>query len=200
MEIYKNLSLEDMDGEVWKDIPGYEGYYQVSNMGRVKSLDRKIKRINGTIQHRKGVILKQCIHKTGYLIAVLCKNRHNKTIRVHRIVAKSFVNNPYNKKEVNHKNENIIDNRVENLEWTTPKENSNYGTRNKRISLANTNGKCSKPVLQYDLDSNLIKEWESMAECRRKGYSQGNISACCRGERKTHKGYIWKFKEENNDK
>lgn len=97
--------------------------------------------------------------------------------------------NPDNLREVNHKDEDKLNNRVDNLQWCSRSYNINYGVRNERVSK-----KLSKPVLQYDLDGNLIKEWPSAAEAGRNGFNHNHISECCRGKLKSHKGYIWKYK------
>ena len=177
-----------MKKEYWKPIKGYEGLYQVSNFGRVKSL-----------KFGKERILKQSKDKkTGHLHVVLCKNGIVKTYYVHRLVAEAFIDNTDNLHCVNHKDENPQNNVVSNLEWCDAKYNCNYGTRNKRISEKMTNGKLSKPVLQYTLDGELVKEWSSTHECGRNGYNRGNVSACCLGYLKFYKGYIWRYKKDQD--
>lgn len=120
--------------EVWKDIPGFENLYQVSNFGNVKVLDRicnsAIKNNNKVL--RKGKILKQ-YNKRGYLQVSLSKNNKRYYFSVHRLVAMTFIPNPNNLPQINHKDENTLNNCIENLEWCTPKYNCNYGTRNSRI-------------------------------------------------------------------
>ena len=170
--------------EIWKDYKDYEGLYQASNLGRLRSLDRWVSK-NGSMQFIKGRILKLLNHNAGYLSVNLWKNNKVKTYLVHRIIAEVFLPNPNNYKEVNHKDEDKTNNNVNNLEWCDAKYNSNYGTRNERLS---------KSVLQYDLEGNFIKEWKSTMECCRNGYNQGAVAACCQGKRKTHKGFIWKYK------
>ena len=167
--------------ESWKDKKDYEGIYQVSNCGRVKS-----------IKFGKERILKLTKDKDGYLIVNLYKNNKSKTFKVHRLVAEAFLPNPDNLPLINHKDEDKSNNIVSNLEWCDVKYNTNYGTRNKRIGKSNTNGKRSKPVLQYTLDGKFVREWESYRECKRNGFN--HVSECCRGKRKSCGGYIWRYK------
>lgn len=173
-----------MKKEYWKPVVGYEGHYQVSNFGRVKS-----------IKFGKERILKQHINiKGGYYYVCLLKNGKHKNYYVHRLVAQAFLPNPYKLPQVNHKDENKTNNNVDNLEWCTNEYNHNYGTINERISQSQ-----SKPVLQYDLNGNLIKEWKSINECGRNGFNQGDICKCCNGKRKTAKGFIWVYKNEEDN-
>ena len=123
----------------------------------------------------------------GYLRVM----RNRKSYLVHRLVAELFLPNPDNLPQVNHKSEVKTQNSVGNLEWCDAKYNNSYGTRNERMSEAK-----SKPVLQFDKEDNFIKEWSSTQECGRNGFHQGTVASCCRGERKTHKGYIWKYKKD----
>lgn len=110
--------------EIWVDIRGYEGFYQISNLGRVKSLDREIVRVDGKKKIFKGKILNQQIRK-GYYTVYLSKNGKAKTVRVHRLIAMAFIPNPENKPHIDHINTITTDNRIENLRWVTPKENRN---------------------------------------------------------------------------
>ena len=184
-----------VNGEPWEN-------YQVSNFGKILSLNygrtgkSKLRRLNKT--------------KTGYLQVRLSKNGKKDTFYVHRIVAETFLPNPENLPQVNHKIEGdkgktinmvifnedgTINKEKSTIEWVTPKENNNYATRNERagkaISKANTNGKKSKKVLQFTLDGEFIREYPSEAECERNGFCQGHVSRYCRGERKSHKGFKW---------
>jgi len=175
--------------EQWKDIFGYEELYQVSNYGRVRSLPR-----NGTVNEIKILKLQKDID--GYLRVFLYKNRKAKPHKVHRLVAYAFIpNDNIFKTEINHLNEDKIDNRVENLEWCTRKENANYGTRTERSTKANMNHpKKSKQVNQYSLDGNFIRSFPSTKEIERQlGFFQESISACCLGKIKTSHGFLWKY-------
>lgn len=126
--------------EVWKDISGYEGIYQVSNLGRVKSLDREISHLNrwGSMQSQKirGRILTAKASHDNYMDVVLCKGGRSETKLVHRLVAIAFIPNPDNLPQVNHKDENPRNNAVTNLEWCTAEYNSNYGNRNAKLSCS----------------------------------------------------------------
>jgi len=119
--------------EIWKDIKGYESLYQVSNLGRVKSLARKVIKIN-CVSFKKERILKQQTDRYGYKKVILQRNYQIKTFSIHRLVAEAFLENPYNLPQINHKDENKENNCVLNLEYCDSKYNNNYGTRNKRVS------------------------------------------------------------------
>ena len=178
--------------ELWKDIKSFEGLYQVSTLGRVRRLDKyidvKISNVDKVL--KRGKILKPAYNKYGYLTVNLYKNGKEANFFVHRLVARAFIPNPENKPEVNHKDEVKSNNYRTNLEWMTTKENINYGTHTKRSAE-----KQSKKVYQYDLHGNLIKEWSSVAEAGRNGFDNANISKCCLGKRKFHKGFIWSYEE-----
>ena len=174
-----------MTEEVWRDVKGYEGFYQVSNMGRVKSLGRK-DRFGRVIKER---ILEPAVTHNGYLRVGLHVDGKRKMLRVHRLVCEAFHENPDNKSEVNHVNENKTDNRACNLEWSTRTENCNHGSRNERVAKA-----LSKPIGQFSLDGKLIKVWQSACEARRQtGFDQGYVGAVARGKFKQAYGYIWKY-------
>lgn len=180
--------------EEWRPIKGYEGLYEVSNFGRVKSLQRNSKGKNNSIRILKEKIIKPSKNKEGYLVVCLCNNGKLKIKRVHRLVAETFIPNPYGYKEVNHKGENPSKNYVWQLEWCDSKYNSNYGTRNIRIGRNNINGKCSKPVLQYLLNEELVNTFPSIKEVERLlGFSNAHIIECCKGKRKSAYGYIWRY-------
>lgn len=184
--------------EVWKDIYGYEGLYQVSNYGRVKSVEKIVKGKSGSERLLKEMILKQREDKGGYLIVSLCKEGKVKLHKVHRLVAKAFIPNLENKPTVDHINGNKKFNVVWNLRWATYKEQQNFEDQDvkERQTKALTNHKAfSKAVLQIDKDTNeVIKEFPSLSQVYREtGFAQGNISKCCNGKYKQMYGYIWKY-------
>lgn len=183
-----------MDEEIWKDVEGYEGYYQVSSLGRVRSVDREIVYSNGKVHLFKGRILIARQDKDGYLSVILSKNNKIKGYRVHRLVAQAFIPNPDNLPCVNHKDETPFHNNVDNLEWCTIRYNTNYGSGIERAKEKLINHpKKSKIVYQYDLNGNLISIYPSTHECGRLGFNRGHVGECCNGKEKTHKGYIWRY-------
>lgn len=163
--------------EFWKDIEGYEGLYQVSNKGRIKSL----KRIIDTTKYKKIVgesIKKQFLGTNGYMMTVLSKNGRKSPKMIHRLVANAFIPNPQNLPQVNHKDENKLNNNADNLEWCSRKYNCQYGTRNKRVG-----DKQSKTVYMYDLSNNLLDTFTSTVEASKKlGLTQSAISYNCKNE------------------
>ena len=175
MEKYNNL-----ENEIWKDVEGYEGFYQVSNKGRVKSLDRISINKNGLKCHFKERILNPRLNSGGYREVPLCKNGTQHSARVHRLVAKAFIPNPDNLPFINHKDENKENNCVENLEWCTPEYNVNYSQ--------------AIPISEFDLDGNWIKNWPSIVVAEREiPISSADLCSCCKGLRYTAKGRIWRY-------
>lgn len=169
--------------EQWKDIPGFEGWYQASNQGRIRSVNRLINyKKQGCIYLTKGKILSPKTTKTGYLEVVLVKNgvRYNRT--VHRLVAITFIDNPNDYPVINHINEIKTDNRVENLEWCTVRQNTEAYTTQRNV------------VYQYDLQGNLVKVWNSITRAAESiGTDKTGIQHCCSGKLKTFKNYIWTY-------
>lgn len=161
--------------EEWKDIKSYEGLYQISNLGRVKSLNYNKTNTISVLKPGK------C---RGYLQVSLCKNGEHKYFKVHRLVAQAFIPNPNNYKEVNHKDEDKTNNRVDNLEWCTSKYNSNYGTRNKRASEKRKGSK--NPKAHRVQCSTTGKKFNCIKEATEYYLiNSSSISACCRGKRKS---------------
>ena len=178
-----------MKNEEWLDVKGYEGLYQVSSDGRVKSLERTFIDKIGRERYVKERILKPAIDRYGYLLVSLYAGGKQKNHTVHRLVCEAFHENPDNKPQVNHINEIKTDNRASNLEWATARENSNFGTRTERLGKAQ-----SKPVAQYAQDGELIKIWPSAREVERQtGFRHGYICNSANGKRKQAYGFIWKY-------
>lgn len=173
--------------EEWRYIPGFEGLYKVSNKGEVKSLN-----YNHTGKEK---ILKPIKDSKGYFIVNLYKENKMKSMKLHRLVAEAFLTNPLNLPQINHKNEIKEDNRVENLEYCDSRYNTNFGTRNERVSKANINNpKCSKKVLC--IESGVI--YPSTKEIQRQlGFSHSQISCCCNKKYgyKTVKGFHFEWAE-----
>ncbi len=203
--------------EIWKDIEGYEGLYQVSTLASVKRLQSHI--------HAEPYVLKQRIGYTGYYEVVLSKNGKTKNHKVHRLVAQAFVPNPLCLPQVSHLDETRTNNLPENLTWATNVENCRMPLRRVRCANAMLGKKMSeetkakmrasygkqreyfkdrksgdyvvaRKVLQYAKDGSLIKEFASLTDAQKEtGVWYTHISACCFHKRKSAGGYIWKFKE-----
>lgn len=171
--------------EVWKDIKGYEGLYQVSNMGRVKSLGR----VDGS-NHRLYEKILKLKKRNNYLGIDLHKNGELRTYSVHRLVAQAFIPNPNNLPQVNHIDENKINNQIDNLEWCTVLYNNTYGTRMER-QIASKN----IPIYGFTNNPYYRKIWFSSIS-QAKDFINGDqtgISHVLRGRYKTHKGWSFKY-------
>ena len=181
--------------EIWKDVKGYEGLYQCSNLGRIKSLDREITvtRKNTFTKLLKGGIRTQQ-NRTGYKAITLFKDGKRATYYVHRLVAETFIPNPMNLPMVNHIDEIRTNNCVFNLEWCTHQENLTHGTANER-----KNRKLSTPIIGIHISTGKKITFPSMMEAGRNGFHQSEISLCCNGKKDQHKNYKWNFKTERGD-
>lgn len=179
--------------EIWKNIDDYNGLYQVSNLGNVLSINW-----NNTNSTK---LLTPYIHG-GYLRVGIRTNKCLKNYMIHRLVAKAFIPNPLNKPQINHIDGNKLNNRVDNLEWVTAQENTQHAIKH---NLRPSNVICirkkgmdnllSKPILQFTKNNEFIKEWSCAFEVASiLGYNISSIRRCCRQERKTYKGYIWRYK------
>lgn len=193
--------------EIWKDISGYEGYYQVSNLGRVKSFVRHSK--------ENGHILVACAGKARYNSVALNKNGIRKTAKVHRLVAKAFIPNPMGYSCVNHKDENPFNNRADNLEWCTQEHNLNYGTARERIAdkLLSDRYKSDymKPIYAFLPTGEFVGKFDNIWDAaeyvrENKLYSLGHgfvkravrgcINQCCLGIVSTSYKLVWKYEKD----
>ena len=158
-----------------KDVVGYEGLYAVTSCGKVWSYKRK-------------KFLEPKDNGKGYLYVTLCKDGQKKMYRVHRLVAEAYIPNPENLPQINHKDENKTNNCLQNLEWCDSKYNNNYGTRNEKVSNSH-----KIPIIQYSLDGEFIREWQSATDV---GIEvQSHICDCAKGRKKSAYGYLWKYKD-----
>lgn len=152
--------------EIWKPIKNYENLYEASNQGRIRNANTKR-------------ILKQMISRIGYALVSLSKKSEYKSFLVHRLVAQTFLDIKSNCYEINHKDENKLNNSIDNLEYCDRQYNVDYSL--------------SKQIDQYTKSGEFVKTWKSSADAGRNGYTQPNVIACCKGRLKTHKGFIWKY-------
>jgi hypothetical protein len=159
----------------WRDIPGYEGLYLVSDCGEVVGLSRGLQR--------------PAVDSYGYFRTALCKNGELKSFYVHRLVAMAFIQNPDNKPTVNHKNEDKTDNRVANLEWADVAAQNRHGTR-----MARANASRKIPVEQIDVSGNVVRRWPGTVDAVRElGLQKSSIRKCCKGQQKSCGGFIWRY-------
>ena len=173
--------------EIWLPIENYEHLYEVSNLGRVRRLESFVTGKNGVTRKVSGKILKPGTHRNGYLFVTLSKNGIHRHFLLHRLVSTAFLPNPDKKPQVNHKDEDKLNNSVENLEWCTAQENNNYGTKIKR-----TAEKLSKPVLCVELN----RIFPSLSEAAEQlGLTRTNLSCVLAGRYKTAGGYHWEYAE-----
>jgi hypothetical protein len=207
-EFIESISLPN---EEWRDVVGYEGYYMVSNMGRIATLSHTVDFISiyDGVEVKKTFKAKQCLRKLhqgkhGYMECTLRDSKRTKLMKVHRIVAEAFIPNPQSLPSVNHKDEDKTNNKVENLEWCTCLYNANYGTRNKRLktslSNAHKNGLYEntykvgrKPIVGISLLDGTTIKFERSVDLHEQGFERHLVSKCCRNLRKDYKGYKWMF-------
>ena len=177
--------------EIWKDIPNYEGYYQISNLGNIKSLKRKVKQFNGYQIIEKEIderMLKTSKQNNGYILVRLSKNGKAKTYSVHRLVIRTFIGESC--LQVDHKNGKKSNNELNNLEYVTSFENMRRAFRNNLVTLK------KNEINQYDLNGNFIKTWYNAGFIERElNLDHSNIIKCCKGKRNNCGGYIWKYNQ-----
>lgn len=185
--------------ENWKDIKGYEGFYQVSDCGRVRSLERDVFSPNGTVnRHIEEKILVPVLNNKGYSLVNLFKNGKGKLMLVHRLVAMAFIPNPENKSQINHRDEVKTNNVVENLEWCSAQENINYGTRTARAvqncrSFKLENNPRARAVFCVELNKTF--------DCAKRveeelGIWGSAICQACKGKIKTAGGFHWRYADD----
>ena len=188
-----------MENEIWKDIEGFEGYYQVSNLGNIKSLNY------GNHGYEQNLVPK--INNKGYKWVELVKGKKKKCLLIHRLVAIAFIDNPENFKVVNHIDENPLNCVADNLEWCTIGYNTRYSIERHKDRYK----KYTEPpkvkkfkhyktiyINQLTLDGEFIREWSSFVELKKKmNYHNTSIKECCEGKRKTAYGYKWEFADKN---
>lgn len=193
-----------MEEEIWRDIPGYEGRYMASTFGRIRSLDMVIPTKGGSSRVSKGRLLKNYITKDYYSVRLYNGNeKKGNAYHVHTLVAITFIPRIDGCDQINHKDENKLNNRVENLEWCTSSYNLNYGTRVSRITKTRTRlGRVNAelPVRQYDNSGAFVKEYISISEASRQtGINLSKICNVCCGKRNLAGGFGWRYASENLD-
>lgn len=187
--IYHRVDL-DTDKEIWKDVIGQEGFYQVSNLGRIRSLPMKLKGRNNTFRVKPGIVLNQSDDKDGYLRVAL----RGITTKSHRLVAIHFIDNSNNLPEINHKDLNKQNNCHCNLEWSSRRDNFDHSKVNNKQVTSETSV-CSIKVLQLDKNDNILNEFNSFREAEKvTGISNATISKVANGIGNTAGGYKWKLK------
>jgi sulfate adenylyltransferase subunit 1 (EFTu-like GTPase family) len=179
--------------EIWKDVLGYEGFYQVSNLGNVKSCERIVKHFRGGNRILKEKLKSLTKDKDGYLRVCLCKYGKEKLISVHRLVCMSFIENPENKNQVNHINGIKYDNKINNLEWSTSHENMQHAYRTGLQKPVINN---EKPVLMYSKNTNeLIGSFISIAKASKHiNCATSDICNVLKNRQKSVKGYYFQYK------
>lgn len=198
--------------EIFVPIHGYEGLYEISNLGRVKSCKRECEKYrngNKYYQPIKEKFKRTQVDRDGYIVIRLSKNGHKSPFSIHRLVATHFIPNPENKPTVNHLFGVKTDNTILDLEWATLSEQNKHSLRLKlrrhpssirpgMLGKFGKNHNQSKPIIQLSMDGSIVREWDCAADAsREKGFTRTHISRCCKGLAESHKGFKWKFKDKD---
>lgn len=187
--------------EIWKDVKGFEQYYQISNIGNIRSKERTVQRGYG-LALIQAKMLHQVPNSRGYLRVVLKANGLHKRVFIHRLVAEHFIPNPNKLDTVNHKDFNPQNNSAKNLEWTTRYENYQYSFERGRFKRTNEWKKqlkksldsvMGKPVIGTEISTGRSIKLKALNDSRKYGFQPSCVCNCCEGIRKTHKGYRWKY-------
>lgn len=195
------FSLEDFEGEIWKDIEEFKGCYLISNFGRVKTIKRNVS-CCGKNRVKSYVVVKEKIKRYsdnghGYIVVNLCKNDKNHIRYVHRLVASAFLPNPLNLPQVNHKDENKENNVIGNLEWCTGLYNNNYGTAKIRGKYTYKKNGHNRSVDMYDKQGNFVKHYECAYDMERDGIKRREAYNVCYGRSRSYKNCVFRFSSDN---
>ena len=202
MKPYENLSTESMPGEIWKDIPGWEGYYQISSLGRAKSLSRKVSaRANKPRTIKEHIIKQPIVNGRKYLSFLASSPNTRERIYIHRAVASVFIDNPKKKPCVDHINTDTFDNRVSNLRWVTYHENSSNTLTKEHTSKAKSGDNCffygkvyGNRRIRCTFPDGTTKDYNSIKDAGRDGFCCRSIQLCLSKSRlKHHKGCSWDY-------
>lgn len=189
--------MENQEIEIWKPVVGFEGLYEISNLGRVMSC----RKMYGSVGPMGPQICKDKKCKSGYQRIVLYKENKRYDARIHKLVCVAFIPNTENKRTINHKNGIKTDNRLSNLEWATDKENLQHAYDVLKRKSHWKGRRCLPvSVVKLDVNFNLIKEYVSISEASKEGFRIGGISSVCKGLWETHKGFRWMTLENYNNK
>lgn len=199
------LGVTEFPKEEWRDVVGYEGLYEVSNLGNVRSTDRMVK---GKYPWNRakvyGRTLKAITNRAGYKRVNLCNEEGRKAKFIHRLVAEAFIPNTNNLPMINHKDERPCNNRVDNLEWCDAKYNANYGNHNKRVSenARNTHGRA---VYATNYETGEVRYFPTLSEAGRQGFPASSVFFAAKNpitkrdkRYRTYRGYFWRYENEQN--
>lgn len=185
-----------MEKEIWKPIKGYEGFYEISTFGNVRSVERIVTNKLGVKKLIPSSNMKSRPSNRGYLRVGLHRDGKSREYSIHRLVAETFICNPKGLPCVNHKDENILNNRLDNLEWCTQKYNANYGNAREKLSKSK---RIQRPILQLDLQGNILREFATLFDVKEFGFSPNCVSACCKNKALSHKDFLWVFKKDKDN-